>query len=177
MIKKKYLCLNCDEERDFYTKPIHRKVEVKGVIVEVDVEQAYCKECGREIFVFPLEKKNQIKIYDAYKKKMGLLTSEDIIAIRKRHGISQSQLADSIRIGQKNIARYENGAIQDKSIDLLIRIYDDPVESFEMFDRNSSRDNLLKSIKEYLQRTNMIDELIDNQPVHSLNDSGKLDDE
>ena len=47
--------------------------------------------------------------------------------------VTKSQLVDSIKIGHKNIARYENGAIQDKSIDLLIRIFDEPTSAVDLF--------------------------------------------
>ena len=53
-----------------------------------------------------------------------------IIEIRGKYGLSQSELAKKIMIGAKNIARYETGKIQDKSIDLLIRILNDHPELF-----------------------------------------------
>ena len=52
------------------------------------------------------------------------MTSSEIIEIRNKYGLSQSKLAKLIKCGEKNIARYEKGAIQDASIDLLIRMVD-----------------------------------------------------
>ena len=84
----------------------------------------YCPHCGDPLFVYEAERINQIRCFDEYKKKKGLLTSEEIIEIRNKYGLSQTDLAKAIMVGKKNIARYEIGKIQDKSIDLLIRLLD-----------------------------------------------------
>ena len=86
--------------------------------------EARCKKCGEKVHPVSIGKINEISKYDAYKKLMGLLTSREIIDIRKENGLSQTGLAKIIGCGEKNIARYENGAIQTKMIDRLIKDLD-----------------------------------------------------
>ena len=132
----KVFCLNCDEEKEYYTKDIEMSFTVKGVEVKTTVKQAYCCECNKGVFVYQIERENQRKIFDAYKKSFGLLTSEEIISIRKKYNLSQRQLAKLIKCGEKNIARYENGAIQDQPINLLIKMLDEHPEYFGLVDYN-----------------------------------------
>lgn len=129
-IKAHPWCLRCDTIGEFETTTEIRKVTVKGVPVEFEAIKAYCPKCGDPLFLYEAERINQIRCFDEYKRKKGLLTSEEIIEIRKKYGLSQSELAKKIMIGAKNIARYETGKIQDKSIDLLIRILNDHPELF-----------------------------------------------
>jgi len=90
--------------------------------VEAEVKHIFCKDCGEELYDTDIERENTIRINDAYKQKNGLLTSEQIKRIREKHHLSQKKLADLLRTGEKTITRYENGAIQDPSYDLLLRI-------------------------------------------------------
>jgi len=128
--RKKIYCLTCDKEVDYEIKISAEKRNIKGTEVEINAKHAYCKECGSYLFVYELEKENQIKVFDLYKKAQGLLTSAEIIAIREKYHLSQTKLAKCIKCGEKNIARYENGALQENSIDLLIRILDKAPQLF-----------------------------------------------
>lgn len=123
-IKSEPWCLRCDTINEYELTTEVRKVTVKGVPVEFEAIKAYCPHCGDPLFVYEAERINQIRCFDEYKKKKGLLTSEEIIEIRNKYGLSQTDLAKAIMVGKKNIARYEIGKIQDKSIDLLIRLLD-----------------------------------------------------
>ena len=46
---------------------------------------------------------------------MGLLTSDEIVAIRESHGLSQADLAKLLGWGEATISRYESKAIQDEA--------------------------------------------------------------
>jgi putative zinc finger/helix-turn-helix YgiT family protein len=72
--------------------------------------------------------KNLLIRQDAYRKKAGLLTSEDIKAIRKIYHLSQKDFGQILGLGQIDIARYETKAVQTRSInDLLLRSREDPL--------------------------------------------------
>ena len=124
-IKAQPWCLRCDTIGEVETTTEIRKVTVKGVPVEFEAIKAYCPKCGDPLFLYEAERINQIRCFDEYKRKKGLLTSEEIIEIRKKYGLSQADLAKALRIGTKNIARYEAGKIQDRSIDFMIRLLND----------------------------------------------------
>ena len=116
---EKVFCLNCEEEKEFYIKEVTKNFMVKSVVLKAKVKECFCKDCNKHIFVYEIEKENQRIIFDTYKRKVGLLTSTELIELRKKYNLSQRGLAKIICCGEKNIARYENGAIQDQSINLL----------------------------------------------------------
>lgn len=124
---KKVYCINCDGMVDYVVMESTKTFEVRNVQVEATVKEARCKQCGELLYVREIEIENDISIYDAYKKKVGLLTSKEIIAIRKKRGMSQRQLARFLNIGEKDITRYENGAIQTRSIDQFIKAIGDDI--------------------------------------------------
>ncbi len=126
----KIYCVNCDKETHYSTRSLLKEYVVKDVKIKELITEAFCDECGNKVFVYEIEKDNQRRIYDAYKKKVGLLTSDEIIAIREKYHLTQKKLAKLINCGEKNIARYENCAIQDKTINLLIVLLDKHPELF-----------------------------------------------
>ena len=123
-IKTKPFCLRCDIIGEYELTTEIRKVAVKGVQIEYEAIKTYCPHCGEPLFLYEAERINEVRCFDEYKRKKGLLTSEEMINIRNKYGLSQTDLAKAIMVGKKNIARYETGKIQDKSIDLLIRLLD-----------------------------------------------------
>ena len=125
MKTKLVVCSNCDKEVTYIIKKENKEVNVKGDIFNVEVKVAYCSECHEKVFPDELAKENDLIIYDEYRRRHNLLTSEEIKAIRLKRNMSQTQLANFIHCGEKNIARYETGKIQDAVFDQLIRMVND----------------------------------------------------
>lgn len=98
------------------------KVTVKGIIIEFDENYMIDPTTGEEIFDRNIEIENDIRLYDIYKKQMNLLTSLEIKNIRKKYGMNQKEFALSIGINEFDIYRFENGSIQTKTVDLIIRM-------------------------------------------------------
>ena len=98
---------------------------VAGIKVIAPSFHLVCKKCGAWLSSNEIERENDIFIYDAYKKKVGLLTTSEIKEIRAKRGMSQRQLARFLDIGEKDITRYENGSVQTRSIDNMIRLVGD----------------------------------------------------
>ena len=127
-------CGSCEDFVPYAIKKEKNKVTVKDLTFEVVEQVAHCKHCGEALVLEELENDNDLKIYDKYRELSGLLTSQQIKAIRKRRHLSQKELANFLCIGEKDITRYENGAIQTRAIDLMIRMVDDE-ESFKRMHR------------------------------------------
>lgn len=119
-IEKAY-CEKCDEDVFFDTHIVKRTAVIRGIRVEYNHTIATCKECKERVYPVSVGKQNDILKYDSYKKMVGLLTSQDIIELRKKLKLSQVDFAKKLGCGEKTIARYENGAIQEKVIDNFIR--------------------------------------------------------
>lgn len=117
-------CENCDDDVDYNTFEVELSCKVKGVDIKYNFICSRCKRCGGPVYPVSICRENCIRRNDAYKRKVGLLTTEEIIAIRKRNHLTQTQLAERIGCGEKTIARYESGAIQDRIFDNMIRLID-----------------------------------------------------
>ena len=118
-------CYECDKYVDYVEKPVKRTISVRGVKITCKLIECYCKTCGERVLVESIEKENEIKLYDLYKEKMGLLTSEEIRNILRKRDMKQKELAAFLSIGEKDITRYLNGSIQSKNIDKMLRLVDD----------------------------------------------------
>ena len=137
MNKKTIYCANCDKEVNYITREETKTVKVRDRELTVTLTRAFCEECGEPVLPDLIAKKNDLIVFDEYKRLEGLLTSEEIKKIREKRKLSQRALANLINCGEKNIARYETGAIQDRVFDLLIRLVDNDTSYKVLVDRNN----------------------------------------
>lgn len=100
--------------------------EYKGRIVTIPDYITYvCPECGEAIVDTNTLKKSGKILKDFQREVDGLLTGQQIKAIRTKLGLTQKQLADIVGGGAKSLARYESGQVcQSKGMDNLLRILD-----------------------------------------------------
>jgi putative zinc finger/helix-turn-helix YgiT family protein len=67
-----------------------------------------------------------------YRKKHGLLSASDIQALRGRFGLTQSDLASLLHLGQNTVSRWEAGRnVQTEAMDVLLRLLRDVPGSLE----------------------------------------------
>lgn len=79
---------------------------------------------------------NLLNARNAYRVKMGLLTSDEIVAIRESYGLSQVDLAKLLGWGEATISRYESKGIQDEAYDTMLRLVkDNPVAGVRIFEK------------------------------------------
>jgi HTH-type transcriptional regulator/antitoxin MqsA len=61
-----------------------------------------------------------------YRRKYGLLSSDEIRALRERNGLTQAELAKLLRLGANAISRWEAGRnVQTAALDVLLRLIRD----------------------------------------------------
>ena len=121
MKKEKAYCQSCDKDVDYYVKESKREGTIRGVTFKYIFIEAYCSSCNERVFPNSIKKINWVTELDEYKKNVGLLSSKEIIEIRKKLCLTQHGLAELMGCGLKTITRYENGAIQDRVFDNFIR--------------------------------------------------------
>lgn len=128
IIKKiRKLCLSCMEEHEVAIVKETRKTIFKGVAVEYEAVCEYCDKYDEYTETEELINRNDIACKDAYRQKMGLLTSSEIRAIRENYGLTQTDLAIILDWGEKTITRYEGHQVQDNAHDEILRkIANDP---------------------------------------------------
>lgn len=113
--------------------------EVKDEKIEMLQKVGICNECGHEIYVRELENENLEKLYNEYRRRKGLLQPAEIKAIREKYGLTQSQFAKLLCVGEKTITRYENGSIQDGSINTLIGLSESAVVFRKILELNGNK--------------------------------------
>ena len=145
MLLKK-VCMNCPicdkvhevEERKRVTTTIIKDEEV--VYEECFFFCANAEEEESEFETGSMTNQNLLNARNAYRIKMDLLTSNDIIEIRESYGMSQVDLARLLGWGEATISRYESKAIQDDAYDAMLRlIKDNPLQALEFLKKNSDK--------------------------------------
>ncbi len=124
------LCTCCMEEHDVNTVMFREKNTFKGVPVEYDAEYFYCDRADETYADEKQISQNDIAMKNAYRAHEGLLTFDQITAIRARYGISQSDLCLLLGWGAKTITRYESHQVQDIAHDTILRKLDADPEWF-----------------------------------------------
>jgi HTH-type transcriptional regulator/antitoxin MqsA len=94
-----------------------------GQVYTVDVEYSVCRQCG-DIVVFPEQiKRNDCLVRDAWRKIDGLLTAQEIVALRKKLGLTQQEAAKIFGGGVNAFSKYERSeVIQSVAMDKLMRV-------------------------------------------------------
>jgi putative zinc finger/helix-turn-helix YgiT family protein len=104
-------------------KTIERVTNFRGVDVTYETDVYVCSECGLEAATVAQAGETQRAISAAYRKKMNLLTGEEIKNLRKQRGLNQQELANLLKVGVASIKRWETGLIQSKSMDQALRVH------------------------------------------------------
>jgi putative zinc finger/helix-turn-helix YgiT family protein len=82
-----------------------------------------CDNCNEELVDEKTINAAEKQLRDFHRKVDNLLTTDEIIAIRKKLGLTQEKLAEKLGISRITEARYESGQLtQDKSQDIHLRL-------------------------------------------------------
>ena len=109
------------EEHEVKTILVREHSLFKDKTVEFEAQYMYCDKADEMFAEGNQLRLNDINLKDSYRKEEGLLTSQDIIALRGKYGISQSDLCTLLGWGGKTIARYETHQVQDRAHDAILK--------------------------------------------------------
>lgn len=126
--KEKKLCLCCMKEHEVSIVKLKEDNIFKGEVVEYEAMYEYCENTDEMIASEEMISVNDIEMKNAYRKKVGLLETKDICAIRQKYGISQSDLAIVLGWGEKTITRYESHQVQDMAHNAILQKIDQDPE-------------------------------------------------
>jgi putative zinc finger/helix-turn-helix YgiT family protein len=128
------------EEHEVNTVEVIEQETYKGVDLEFTATCEYCSNTDEYLETEDMIRANSLAVKDAYRRKVGLLTSSDIIGIREKYGISQKDFSDILDWGKATITRYENHQVQDRAHDDILRkINTDPKWLLDMINRARGR--------------------------------------
>lgn len=143
------LCLICMEQHDVNTVLVEDEEEFKNQDVTFEACYEYCSRAEEYLETEEMIKANGLAMKDAYRDKVGLLTSKEIIEIRNMYDVSQKDFSEILGWGGATITRYENHQVQDQvHDDVLRKIDNDPQWFLQMLNR--TKDELSeKAYKNY----------------------------
>ena len=100
-----------------------RKVEYRGREGNVAAYFKRCDTCGSEYADADLSRKNKRSMLAFRKSVEGLLTGQEILALRRRYGINQRQAALIFGGGPVAFSKYENDDVaHSEAMDKLLRL-------------------------------------------------------
>jgi putative zinc finger/helix-turn-helix YgiT family protein len=118
----KRVTLNCPSGHgEMKIKHIKKRIKFRGMDISYPVDCYVCPTCSLEAGTLRQTAETQKAIADAYRKKVGMLTSTELVAYRKRHRLTQEDLANRMNVGLASIKRWEGAIIQSKSMDKMLR--------------------------------------------------------
>jgi putative zinc finger/helix-turn-helix YgiT family protein len=122
-------------------KKVKRPYETKydGQVVSLpNAEMFKCSNCNEEFFLPDQARAISIAVKNEVRRLSGLLAPEQILAIREKLSLTQTQLEHLFDQGPKVVTRWESGrVIQNKNADTILR----------MLDRNPKLLSLVKEIE------------------------------
>lgn len=132
----KKFCPVCGKEQETEVIEKEEVSTVRGDEIKALARIRVCSVCGEELFDEELEEENIQRVYDIYRKKHGILSPEEIKNIRESYGLSQRAFAKLLGIGEASIARYETGALPEKSLSNMIMLLKDPKNMEKLLEKN-----------------------------------------
>ena len=135
MDEKGFYCPRCRKYVSSHTVHKTDVLTVKELTIEIVGQIRVCDECGSELFDRELEKEIETAAFEAYRKRKDMLKPDEIKRIRMQYGLSQVSFARLLGFGDKTIARYENGSLQDDAPNPLIYLMNNPANMLDMLQR------------------------------------------
>ena len=147
------------------------EVVVKGVKLDVELSYYYDEEVKSYYDDEKLGNENLRVIRNAYRKKMNLLTDNEIKKIREMYNLNQRNFSLLLGFGEVTITRYESKSIQEKAHDTIIRNALDPKWFYDCAIKNKDLYLKYNSVDSY----NNLLEIINNKINQDLILSGNIE--
>lgn len=189
---QKINCPLCDSYHEVEERERVASIIIKDDEINYIENYFFCSNSDdgeNEFTTGKMENCNLLNARNSYRKKHGLLTSEDIVGIREEYGLSQIDLARLLNWGEATISRYESKAIQEDAYDNTLRmIHENPLAALELLHKNKELFTTDKYIsiegkiiskldttgKEYLKRKTLECDYVVYRTPSDLNGYSKL---
>lgn len=131
-------CPRCGKQK-LGEREFAKTVPFRGEQFTIRVKCMRCDECAFESFT-PKQLDLHLRIVaDEYRKRHGLLQSDEIRSLRLKLGWSQADAARYLGVGIASLKRWEGAQVQDIAMDRLMRVCMDPEEARKNLDKIAIR--------------------------------------
>ncbi len=116
------------------------RLPVNGEEVSVpSVPHLRCPKCHEVVLRFEDARRLSLDAIAIYRKRHGLLSADEIRAVREQFGLTQSELARLLHLGANTVSRWESGRnVQTAAMDVLVRLIRDLPGSIEYLRRHAA---------------------------------------
>lgn len=133
-------CENCHEMAGYSIKEVKKQKNIKGKSVEYTGKEAYCNECGSEMFVADIRDHNLAMLDKAYREEEGLISVSEIKIILEKYDVGKRPLSLLLGWGEGTITRYLDGDVPTRKYsDMLKKILRDPDYLKKVLEQNKDR--------------------------------------
>jgi HTH-type transcriptional regulator / antitoxin MqsA len=120
-------CFACGAESPLVRE--RRQLPMGARTVEIEDEFYRCSACGETFYTGGMGDEALRRATAVIRAQDGLLAPGEIVAIRRRYGLTQAQLERLIGAGPKTVVRWERGTVaQNRTADTLLRVLGDHPE-------------------------------------------------
>ena len=125
-MKRVEFCPMCEDYRGIKKSVREETYTVRDRQITVTGERELCEVCGETLGSDAEDDTILNAVYAEYRRQTGLLTPDEIQAIRKRYRLSQKSFAALLGMSEATVNRYEKGIPQEHTHDNLIRACENP---------------------------------------------------
>jgi putative zinc finger/helix-turn-helix YgiT family protein len=170
----KSYCPVCGVERE--TKIVEKEegLNIRGEKITSLSKIKVCTVCNEELFDKVLDEENIQRAYNQYREKLGILFPEEIKNIREQYGLSQKTFAKLLDIGEASIARYETGALPEKSLSNMIMLLKDPKNMKTLLEKNMDKLTHKEKYKLLQKLYQLTGEVNNNVVINDINKIKKI---
>lgn len=134
---EKGYCFRCDNEVDADVQEELQENTIKGFTFKALVNNAYCINCGGEVYIPAINDHNLDLISDSYRKQTGRITINEIEQILTKYNIGAKPFSLLLEWGEITVLRYLKGQIPEKEhSDRLKLILNDANVFRDLYERN-----------------------------------------
>ena len=129
-------CLECGCDMVLSTDPITEVYRGESIVVE-GIEHFACPNCGEYSVSAEESKKLSRALANVFAERQGLLAPDQIVALRKKYNLNQSDFQKVLGVTGVTTSRWETGRTQQtKPVDNLMRMMDKhPCVAFDLMQR------------------------------------------
>ena len=98
------------------------EAELKGEKVSVELSAPQCANCGEVVLLGKRVRAYHRAVSDAYRRKVGLLTMDEIDRLRRNLDMTLPEFASYVSVGIATLKRWRRGEIQTEALDRLVRL-------------------------------------------------------
>lgn len=160
MSERKVFCEECRNDVAFTIIEKQMEGTIKGEKYNYIGKEAYCVDCGSEVYFDEVNDFNLKALYDVYREKNDIASLETILAIPEKYAIGKRPLSLLLGWGEQTFSRYCDGDIPTKQYsDTLKKIYAEPNYYAELLEKNKGN---LKTAASYEKSKRAVDGLLGN---------------